>query len=138
VTAGVTQVINSDGAPAGWSWSGTTSTLIQLVTINATTGAYSWTGVTATITGLDNTPQKQGGDDVPRIEIWTFKKKKKELEKIVREVAKAEIATPVPKEVIEAIALAIRGQITTKQEIVAQIDAMMDDEDDIEALLLLL
>lgn len=99
-----------------------------------------------TLTALVALPTKLGGDDVPRLEVWTTRKAKAVRKRITRELVELKAAAP---ELVEGLAVPPPqpdwvAYVAQLQAVAAQLDALQarrwDDwleQDDEEILLLL-
>lgn len=133
---------------AAFTLSAQDATLIRGRVVTAEPAAFTIAAQNATLTYTPAGSTKRGGDDVPRrIEVWTYRKKKKAIELIRKIADKAEIAEPVSAEVIEAVANAMVRKhqvfnagawVARQEEIIQQILEIQQENDDEEALLLLI
>lgn len=126
---------------------GQTATLTKNFTLSCSAGNYAITGQDATLDVVTGAPTftRNGGDDVPRVEIYEKRRTKKDtldedlkatIRKTLKKLAGEEeeyIAVPVPNPTEEVVSM-LEAEIRDNEEAIRIIREQ--DEDDIEMLLL--
>lgn len=127
VADGITATITNGSAvtisctPGNATADGVAATIISTTVISCTPGNAVADGVTATVANGSDAPSKVGGDDVPRIEIYERRKKPKKKDEELHNVVQAAFDKAMGRE-----------------KAVQVIQPFDEDEDDIEALMLVL